>query len=150
MTTGLHFLLYGLLGLVLEIGFTALSEVGSALLHRKPIDKKLQGHTYLWMLPIYGAGGLLLEEVHASIEVWPWLVRGLLYAGCIYGIEYLTGWMIEKITGVIPWDYSGSGWHVHGKIRLDYLPIWFALGLLFEVVKGWVHAAATGLTVTMA
>ena len=145
MTIGFHLLLYGLLGLVLEVVYTALAGVVEALVRRQPIDGKLQGQTYLWMLPIYGAGGLLLEEIQAVIEFWPWIARGLIYALTIFLVEYLAGWAIEKIAGVVPWDYSDRRWHVHGKIRLDYLPVWFSLGLLFEVAMGWVHTTASAL-----
>ena len=31
-----------------------------------------------------------------------------------------------------PWDYSQCRANIHGLIRLDFAPLWFAVGLLFE------------------
>jgi uncharacterized membrane protein len=141
----LHLLLYALLGLVVEVLYTAIYAAAEAIVDRLPIDGRLQGHTYLWMLPIYGLGGLLFEQVHTILASWHWTARGLLYALGIFLVEYLSGFVIEKLTGSIPWDYSKRRWHVHGKIRLDYLPVWFCFGLFLETATGWVHAAASGL-----
>jgi len=87
------------------------------------------------MFPIYGGGGLLFELVHAAVGTWPWFGRGLVYmAGC-FAVEYTSGWLIQRATGAIPWDYSHRRWQVHGLIRLDYAPVWFLFGLLLERVE---------------
>src|SRR3989442_9769425 len=31
-------------------------------------DRRLRGHSYLWMLPIYGADGLFLERLHERLS----------------------------------------------------------------------------------
>src|SRR5437762_13635526 len=56
-----RFLAYGVLGLGVEVVFTSVARV---LNTRNP---RLEGRTYLWMLPIYGAGGLLLESLNARL-----------------------------------------------------------------------------------
>ena len=33
-----------------------------------------------------------------------------------------------------PWDYSHTPFHYKGIIRMDYLPVWFVTGLLFEKI----------------
>ena len=141
----LRLLLYSLLGLVVEVVYTAVYGAAEAVVDKRPVDPKLTGHTYLWMLPIYGLGGLLFEQVYGAVLGWHWVARGLLYCVGIFLIEYLAGWVIEKLTGSVPWDYSRRRWHVHGKIRLDYLPVWFVFGLFLEHATGWVHGAATGI-----
>ena len=54
-------LIYGLLGWVIEIIWTALPK-------RRPVDWTLTGHTYLWMLPIYALIGPLYEPVHSALR----------------------------------------------------------------------------------
>ena len=96
-------------------------------------DNKLVGVTNLWMLPIYGFAAISFEIVHNNIKVMPWLARGVIYVVLIFIIEYSTGWLIKRIIGVCPWDYTASSkLSINGFIRLDYAPAWFTVGLLFE------------------
>ena len=131
----ISFILYGIFGWCAEIVWTAGQDVAGALASGRSIDWKLQGHTYLWMFPIYGAAGLLFEATHAAVHAWPWVARGTTYMLGCFAVEYVTGWLIQRSTGVIPWDYSDRRWHVHGLIRLDYIPVWFLFGLLLEHVQ---------------
>jgi len=95
---------------------------------------ELPGVTYLWMFPIYGLAVFMEPLQDKMIEI-PWYIRGILYAGAIFGVEYLTGWMLDMVLGSCPWDYSYSTpYHLHGYIRLDYAPVWFVVGLLLEKV----------------
>lgn len=59
------------------------------------------------------------------------LVRGSVYAGGIFLTEYLSGMFLKK-RGLCPWDYSHAKLNVNGVIRLDYAPVWFLTGLLYE------------------
>ncbi|MGL6217488.1 MAG: putative ABC transporter permease, partial [Lacrimispora sphenoides] len=36
--------------------------------------------------------------------------------------------------GMCPWDYTGRNSNIDGLIRLDFAPLWFATGLLFEQI----------------
>lgn len=141
----LRLALYGVFGWCAEIVWTALTGVAYAATHGERIDPKLTGHTYLWMFPIYGGGGLVFEVVHGAVSPLSWVMRGLIYmAGC-FVVEYASGWLIERATGAVPWDYSYSRWHVHGIIRLDYAPVWFVFGLLLEHVQRAVSAIEPAL-----
>ena len=131
-----RFFLYGAAGWVIESLFTGL---GSAL-HR---DRAATAQTYLWMHPIYGGTALTLEQVHRRMPRAPRWARALAYLGVIYAAEYGSGWLLRKLLGRCPWDYSGQGRNVHGLIRLDYAPAWFGLALLFEPLQAGVAAAAT-------
>lgn len=122
---GARFVLYGMLGWIVEIVWTGL---GSAL----RADRRLRATTYLWMFPIYGVGGLLLEVALARLAGWGWLTRGMAAVALIYAVEYGTGWLLRRVVGAVPWDYSRSPWAIHSLIRLDYAPAWFVLVLLFE------------------
>lgn len=117
--------IYGLIGWIIEVIWTGM---GSLLAG----DLRLTSQTYLWMLPIYGAG-VLLEYVHDHIRDIHWLARGSMYMLLIFAIEYSAGWLIRGIVGVAPWYYSNP-FSVDHLIRLDYGPTWFAVGLMFEKV----------------
>ena len=137
----IRFLLYGIFGWCAEVVWTASQNAVVALAAGQRIDPRLMGHTYLWMFPIYGVGGLLFELVHRAVADWPWPLRGFVYMLGCFAVEYATGWLIKRVTGTIPWDYSHTRWHVHGLIRLDYIPVWFVFGLLLERVEVLVQGA---------
>jgi uncharacterized membrane protein len=121
-----HFLVYGGGGWVLEVMWTGLS----SLLHGDPA---LTGYTYLWMFPIYGSV-VLLEPIHDRIRTWRWFTRGLVWMMIFWGIEYLSGGLIQLLTGSVPWDYGTRFPAIDRLIRLDFAPVWFGAGFLFEYV----------------
>ena len=49
----------------------------------------------------------------------------------IFSVEYTTGSLLAKHQ-LCPWDYQRSRWNIRRYIRLDYAPLWFGAGLLFE------------------
>lgn len=125
MIMGKRFLFYGLIGWLLEILFTGTGSFLSG-------SFGLTGYTYLWMFPIYGMV-VFLEPVHDHIRNTPWPIRGVIWVAIIFIIEYLSGWILKLLIGFCPWDYSlASRFTVDGFIRLDYFPVWFVAGLLFE------------------
>ncbi len=135
-------LLYGLGGCFMEVAWTA------ACAYRAKRDARLRGHTYVYMLFIYGAGMLALyEPASARLLAWrvPWPARGALYACGVFAVEYASGWLLRRFTGAVPWDYAAdrapSRWQVHGLIRLDYAPCWAAAALLAEHCTAWMLAA---------
>src|SRR2546423_10262761 len=99
-------------------------------------DRRLVGQTYLWMLPIYGAGGLLLERLHARLVrrgVSPPL-RALAATGAILAWEYGTGSLLRRALGECPWRYR-RGVTLRGYARPDYAPYWYAAPRPFELVQ---------------
>lgn len=135
----LRFILYGLGGWCGEIVWTAIRD----RVRGRASDWKLRGTTYLWMFPIYGSIVFLYEPVHDLLRAWPWALRGLIYTLGFFAAEYLSGWLIKRLTGSCPWDYSQwSRFSVNGYIRLDYAPIWFLVGLGLEPI----HDALLRLT----
>lgn len=129
----IRFALYGFIGWIAEIVFTGFHSLLAGSL-------SLTGHTYLWMFPIYGLAAFL-EPVHDRIRTVPWPVRGVIWVGAIFIIEYLTGWLLKVAIGVCPWDYTGiTPFAVEGFIRLDYFPVWFAAGMLFEQIHDYLDS----------
>lgn len=119
----LNFFRCGVIGWCFEILFTALG----ALRRR---EMQLVGQTSLWMFPIYGCAALF-QPLFFLIRKCSFVVRGLIYALCIFTGEYLSGKFLCGHS-LCPWNYSRHKWHIQGLIRLDFLPFWFAAGLLFE------------------
>lgn len=151
---GINFCKCGVTGWCLEVMFTS---VESMMLH----DWRLMGKTSLLMFPIYGLGALL-APIGKGIDRWldvaagvglqrrnrpavagPETVsltlrdrilrHGMLYMVLIFVAEYISGaWLRGK--GICPWDYTGRHSNINGLIRLDFAPLWFCTGLLFEKI----------------
>jgi uncharacterized membrane protein len=126
----IRFCIYGLLGWCWEVVWSAVTEKAWG----KQGDWRLVGHTYLWMFPIYGLLAPLGEPLHNVLRPQHWFWRGLAYLIGIWGIEYVTGWLLLKLTGKCPWDYSSFPWNIQGIVTFEYAPVWFAFGLAFERV----------------
>lgn len=120
-----NFLLCGSVGWCLEIFWTGFH----ALLNGQ---FTMMGKTSLLMFPIYGCAAVI-APVYQKIASVPTVLRGCLYTTGIFLTEFSTGSILKHL-GICPWDYSGTPFHVHGVIRLDYAPVWFVAGLLFEKI----------------
>ncbi len=93
-------------------------------------DYKMMASTSIIMFPIYGMV-ILLKPLYDVMFDLPIILRGGIYAICIFAAEYFFGLILTKL-GICPWNYSGARFNVNGLIRLDYAPAWFAAGLIFE------------------
>jgi uncharacterized membrane protein len=121
---GKKFLIYGLIGWCAEVFWTGLGSLMKG-------DVKLAAFTYIWMFPIYGMA-VFLESVHDRLRELPIIIRGSIYTILIFAVEYITGMLLKFLIGVCPWDYSGNILSINGVIRLDFIPVWFFAGLIFE------------------
>ena len=131
---GERFVAYGVAGWCSEILTTGLRSRG------REGNWRLTGHTYLWMLPIYGVAAVVFEPAHdaAVRRGVPWWLRGWGWTAGIYVIEATSGEALRKLTGEVPWDYSrargrkGVPMQWRGLVRPAYAPFWFAAGLGLE------------------
>jgi uncharacterized membrane protein len=123
---GKRFVFYGFLGLCMEVFWTGFGALFKG-------DMKLSATTYIWMFPIYGLA-VFLEVLQKRMSDMPIVLRGGVYAVLIFLAEYSSGMLLRRLIGVCPWDYSGSPFSVRGVIRLDYFPVWFCVGIIFEKV----------------
>jgi uncharacterized membrane protein len=128
---GSRFLKYGVVGWLLEVMMTGASSV---LIER---DTRATARTFLWMLPIYGTGGLLIETASMRLRRWPRIARALAYLPFIYGVEYLSGRVLQRLLGECPWDYRRGMEDPARLVCPEYAPLWFAVALLFEPVRDW-------------
>ncbi len=132
-----RFVAYGVAGWCSEVVLTGL---------RSPArdgNWRLTGTTYLWMLPVYGSAAVLFEPAHARARAagWPWWSRGLAWTAGIYAVEAVSGEVIRRVSGEVPWDYARPRGgrpeprHWRGLVRPAYAPVWFAVGLGAERLR---------------
>ncbi len=127
----IRFFAYGMLGWCAEVVWTAVTERVSG----RQRDWRMVGHTYLWMLPIYGLLAPLYEPLHDALRLQSFVLRGLVYMAGFWAVEFVAGYLLRALTGKCPWDYSSlRGGLGGGLIALEYGPVWFAFGLLLEPV----------------
>jgi hypothetical protein len=126
-----RFLTYGAMGMIIEVVTTGST---AAVIQR---DRAATGKTYLWMLPIYGLGGLLLERISDLVHArrWSRTARALAYLPAIYGLEAASGAALRCLIRRCPWDYTGKRLALRGLVRLDYAPLWLGVAYLFEPVR---------------
>ncbi len=124
----IRFVLYGLGGWCGEIVFTALTDS----LRRR--DWRLAGTSTLWMFPIYGLIAILYEPAHEWARPLAWPVRALIWSLGFTAVEWLSGWLIARVIGRCPWDYTGRRLAINAYIRWDFFPVWAVVGLALEPI----------------
>lgn len=118
-----NFIKCGLTGWLLEVIWTG-------FLSFRKREKKLTCRTSIWMFPIYGmASGFY--PISRYLEKQCALIRGIIYTCLIFATEFICGIALKKHDSC-PWDYTKKRFNLKGVIRLDYAPLWFISGLLFE------------------
>ena len=121
-----NFILCGCVGWCLECFWTGAHSV----LNQK--DPRFLCNTSVWMFPIYGMASLI-SPISQKIKHHNFIFRGTIYTLCIFITEFLSGKWLKK-RNACPWDYSNTKFHYQGLIRLDYAPVWFITGLLYEKI----------------
>lgn len=121
-----NFIKCGFIGWCFECFWTGLGSI----IQQK--DRKLVCRTSIWMFPIYGMAAFI-SPIHRILKNKNMIARGGVYTICIFITEFITGELLKKYRAC-PWDYKKAKYNVDGVIRLDYAPLWFFIGLLFERV----------------
>ena len=130
-------LFYACLAVTAEVVFTAVcARVGLRLtsdLDDAPARRswRLKGHSFVWMLPIYGFGLLGFEYVHDMLRAAPWLVRGVTYVATLFAVEFASGALLMRLTGGRVWRWIGPG-AIRGHVHLAMAPVWLAATLALE------------------
>ena len=119
------FIQCGIIGWCLEILWTG-------FLSFRQRDLSLTGKSSLWMFPIYGCAAFI-GPLSRHLKGKSPLFRGNLYMLTIFLGEFLSGEYLKK-RHLCPWDYSDAPLNIDGVIRLDYAPLWFFTGLLYEKI----------------
>jgi len=118
-----HALIFTAGGLVAEICYTGIKN-----------PPTFQGHTQLWVIPLYAFGSVFVfEPLCKRIADKPIYARVSAYAAMFFALEYVGGWATEQIIEECPWKYT-SPYSINGYINLAFFPLWGGLGLLAEKV----------------
>jgi uncharacterized membrane protein len=121
------FLLLGCIGVTTEIFFTAVNiNIAS-----EETNWALEGHSYIWMFPIYGSASLLFPILMRMVKNYHLALRLIAYGIGILLVEFIAGAILDLITGSCPWEYK-TGLHLMGYIRFDYFPLWALFGYGLE------------------
>ena len=137
MPIAIRFLLYASLGVAVEVVFTATCARLGIVLTPDLDDPdaragwRLEGHSFVWMLPICGGGLLLFERVHDLLRSEPFLLRGFVYVVALYAIELAANLVLVRLTGARVWRWVGRG-ALGGHVHLAMAPVWFAATLVLE------------------
>lgn len=137
--TAVRVLLFALLGLLIEVFFTAAGSLTRG-------DWNLRGHTSAWMMFDYGILGVAVYPISS------WLIqrnvrlflRAAVYMLGIFAVEYISGELFTAL-GLRIWNYSRLPLNFRGQITLLYAPFWYALGLGLETLYRWIDRCARAL-----
>ncbi len=125
-----HLVVYGCLGIACEVLFTATKTL---VLNINSWSEflDLRGQSYVWMFPIYGSAAWLIPLFYSKISKYPAIMRPIIFALGIWTVEFITGFILEKVLGACPWYYE-SNWSILGFVHLGYFPFWVLFGWILE------------------
>lgn len=122
-----RFYLYAIHGYASEVMFTAAWEFVVNT------NWKFPGNTSIWVVPIYGCSGLIVEQMYLKMHgKVPLLLRVLVYTVWTYCWEFSTGYLLKQFDAC-PWDYTPFENDFMGLITLEYAPLWYFGNLFGEV-----------------
>ncbi|XP_042357721.1 transmembrane protein 229B-like [Plectropomus leopardus] len=118
---------YALHGCLCEVSFTAVWDWCSTQ------DRRLEGHSSLWALPMYAIAIYLMEILRGRLlaENFPLPVRLAAYILFIYLWEFSWGAGLSLLRAC-PWDYSGYRYNLGGLVTLEYALPWTVAALIAE------------------
>jgi uncharacterized membrane protein len=119
------------MGWIIEVVYRSISE-------REFINA---GFLYGPFIPIYGFGAAFIIALGFIISPWPLPLELIIYGLVLTFIEYLTGFLFEKIFKLKLWDYSDSRFHINGRVCLSFSLCWTALALILVT---FIHPAVLG------
>ncbi len=124
-------LFFGCFGIATEIVFVAITNlILNTPLWNEPLWS-LTGKTYVWMFPIYMLIPIIGGPLMKKVKPYALIIRLFTYAIAIFSIEFISGFLLEAITGKCPWEYT-DGWHICGYIQLEFLPAWMLFAFIIE------------------
>lgn len=108
-----YFYIYGFLGWCSEVAFAAVA-------HGKFVNR---GFVNGPICSIYGFGVMSVLLVLGPLKSSLWLLFGgsVLFTSAI---EYLTGWVLEKVFHDKWWDYSKRPLNIKGYVCLEFSVLW--------------------------
>lgn len=115
------FAVYCFIGWIVEVMYRSATQ-------RKFINA---GFLYGPFIPIYGIGAFVTIILNHLFQGWPLAPRFLVFGLAITLIEYMVGFLSEKIFKMTLWDYSENRFNLHGHVCLRFSLIWSVSALIF-------------------
>lgn len=134
----LLFACYSCLGWIMETIYASIT-------HKKFVNR---GFLNGFFCPIYGLGAVLIIESSSwvgtffSSDLAAGAVSIVVAVILVTTLEYITGFMLEKVFHCKWWDYSEDFANLHGYICLQYSLLWGGLALVLLQV---IHPGIAGL-----
>lgn len=115
-----YFIFYSFLGFILET------------IYRSIVSRRLvyPGFLYGPYCPIYGFGLITLLLLLVPIKGITWVFIPAAFI-IISLLEYVTGYLLEKLLDLRLWDYSSNFLNINGRISLKFSIYWTILAYVF-------------------
>jgi uncharacterized protein len=119
-----------------------------------------RGFLFGCFCPVYGFSAMLI--LHVSTRAGEYIahpfqrILAIVVASTllITGLEYTTGWVLEKTFKRKWWDYSESRWNLKGYVCLNYSLLWGGIAyvlveVLHPIVIHGINVVSEGILVTL-
>jgi len=119
----LLFAFYCLIGWIMEV------------IYRSGTQRKFVNAGFLFgpFIPIYGMGAFLTLALQDLVKNQPAVLQFIVFGLAITAMEYLVGYVSEKIFKMKLWDYSEERFNLHGHVCLHFSLFWTVLAFSFVV-----------------
>jgi uncharacterized membrane protein len=117
------FAVYSFIGWIIEVVYRSVTQ-------RRFINA---GFLYGFFIPIYGFGAAFIIILEYFLQPFNVVIKLLVYGIVLTLIEYVVGYLFEKIFKLKLWDYSDSAFNLHGRICLLFSIFWTAMAMVFVV-----------------
>jgi uncharacterized membrane protein len=118
----LSFIMYSFLGWVIESAYKTFRE------HKGFINSGFLNNP---LIPIYGIGAVIIILIDAKVGNMPFPIKVILFTIVCTTLEYITGFLIEKIFRIKLWNYANRTLNLHGRICLLNTFYWSLLITVF-------------------
>ena len=126
------FAFYSFAGWIVEVIYRSIE-------HRRFVNA---GFLHGPFVPIYGSGALLIILIDSAMVSFNVFIKSAVYFFALSAMEYITGYLCEKIFRLKLWDYSGNRFNINGRVCLLYSFYWTSAALLFT---SFIHPAVSDI-----
>ena len=116
------FAIYCFIGWVLEVFYRSFKQ-------RKFVNA---GFIFGPFVPIYGIGAFIVIVLQYFIQNWHFIPRYAALGLSITFVEYIVGFLAEKIFKIPLWNYSDRRFNLHGRVCLLFSLLWTVLAVVFS------------------
>ena len=115
------FAIYCFIGWVLEVFYRSFKQ-------RKFVNA---GFLFGPFVPIYGMGAFVIIVMQYLVQGWHFVPRFIIFGLSLTFLEYMIGFLSEKIFKLPLWSYEDHRFNLHGRVSLYFSFLWTVLSLVF-------------------